>query len=146
MAKGQTQAIAALVRDPRPLVLIRTWDATEHTFFDDGASVTNDGVFPNGRRQHLLNTLAKTTKGPGKKGPEIPAFVLKEIPAAMYVGDPLPKGPTYAAYADEIKARVGKVQESLAINKNEIESIGKDFAAAKEKSKELASKAKGGVA
>lgn len=143
MAKGQTPAVAALVRDPRPITLIRTWDGTEHTFHDDGASVTNDGVFPNGRRQHLFNTLAKTSKGPGKKGPEIPAFVLKEKPEAMYQGDPLPNGPTFAAFADVIEARVAMVKESLAINKGEIEAIGKDFAAAKEKSKEKP-KGKGG--
>lgn len=89
--------IQELVRNPRTVELLSMLDGNVYSFKDDGASVTGDGVFPNGMRQQLLRNLQK------QQADGSPVYVTLKKIAPLYDGDPVSRA---AVFNDTLKAKL----------------------------------------
>lgn len=67
-----------LSKNPKPIEAFSVRSGHSVTVMDDGASINQDGTFPNGQRQHVLAQAKKRHSHGSKSGPKIASWVVKE--------------------------------------------------------------------
>lgn len=132
MAGRQLTEIEKMVQNPRKVVLVNVFSGVEVDAWDDGASVTADGVFPSGRRQALLIQLGKFSRGydNDKSKPKERVFILKEAVKPLFNGDPVAATPVLdAAWKKKIDANIAirdaKMNAHLPAIKAEVSKLTK---------------------
>ncbi len=93
---AELTSLQKLIQNPRKVRVLNLLDGSITDEKDDGAAVTPDGVFPNARRQGLLQKLGKFGRGyhNDKNRPKAQVYILAEPVAPLYAGDPVAAAPT----------------------------------------------------
>lgn len=93
--------VRMLSKSPRKIDLVSMTDGNVYTFEDDGGSVVDGALLPNGKRQNLMRQLKKELPDGS------PLYMARSPVSAVFTGDPIARVPVMTR-ADEKKLAENK--------------------------------------